>query len=76
MRGGVLCSEMEASALFVVASILRKRAGAVMMVAGNQERPQDQIAQDEARGYSLEPLIRLSITALEILIKQDRGEKS
>lgn len=76
MRGGVLCSEMEASALFVVASILGKRAGAVMMVAGNQERPQDQIAQDEARGYSLEPLIRLSIAALEILIRQDREGQS
>lgn len=75
-RGGVLCSEMEASTLFVVARILGKRAGAVLMVAGNQERPPDQIAQDEARGYSLEPLIQLAIGALEILIKQDRGEKS
>ena len=74
-RGGVLCSEMEAATLFVVASILRKRAGAVLMVAGNQERPQDQIAEDEARGYSLEPLIQLSITALEILIRQDREEQ-
>ena len=30
--GGAICSEMEASALFVIASMLRVRAGAIMMV--------------------------------------------
>ena len=29
VRGGAICSEMEASALFILAGIYRKRAGAV-----------------------------------------------
>ena len=32
--GGVLCSEMEAAALFVICSFRRKRAGGLMMAAG------------------------------------------
>ncbi|MFT5195835.1 MAG: uridine phosphorylase [Candidatus Promineifilaceae bacterium] len=33
--GGVLCSEMEAAALFVICSFRRKRAGGLMMAAGS-----------------------------------------
>ena len=31
VKGGVLCSEMEAAALFVICSILRQRAGGLMV---------------------------------------------
>ena len=37
IRAGVLCSEMEAAAIYVVARVLRARAGGLMLVAGNQE---------------------------------------
>ena len=72
-RGGVLCSEMEAATLFVVAGILGQRAGAVLMVAGNQERSAEHLAQDEERGYDLGPLVAVAIDALKLLIEQDRS---
>lgn len=34
VQGGVLCSEMEAAALFVISSILGQRAGGLMIAAG------------------------------------------
>jgi uridine phosphorylase len=71
-RGGVLCSEMEAAALFVVAGVLGRRAGAVLMLAGNQERAPADLAEDEARGYSVESLIDAAIAGLRLLIRRDR----
>ena len=71
-KGGVLCSEMESAALFVVASILGKRAGTILMVAGNQERsPREQVL-DEEKGYSLETMIKAAVSAIELLIQKDR----
>ena len=46
--GGALCSEMEASALFVIASMLRVRAGGVMMVHGVDPMPPLDILLDTA----------------------------
>ncbi|MEY3433833.1 MAG: Uridine phosphorylase [Actinomycetota bacterium] len=64
--GGALCSEMEASALFVIASMLRVRAGGVMMVHGKEPMPpldilletavqglRELIAADKAAGRSI-----------------------
>jgi uridine phosphorylase len=64
--GGALCSEMEASALFVIASMLRVRAGGVMMVHGKEPMPpldilletavqglREIIAADKAAGRSV-----------------------
>ena len=48
--GGALCSEMEASALFVIASMLRVRAGGVMMVHGKEPMPPLDILLDTAVG--------------------------
>jgi uridine phosphorylase len=72
IQGGALCSEMEAAPLFVVASILKKRAGCITVVAGNQLR-NDQ-ASDE--GYSLTPLIETAVHALKLLIVRDRAQAS
>jgi uridine phosphorylase len=72
-RGGVLGSEMEAAALFVVAGLLGKRAGAILMLAGNQERAAADLAADEARGYSIETLIDAAVAALKLLIARDRS---
>ena len=38
IKGGVLCSEMEAATLFVVGSYRKLRTGAVLLVAGDQAR--------------------------------------
>ena len=38
VRGGVLCSEMEVSALFVVGSYRRVRTGALLVIYGDQSR--------------------------------------
>ena len=60
VQGGVLCSEMEAATLFVVASVLGKRAGG-LMVALNKP------------ATSLEPLCRTAVDAVRRLIALDRA---
>ena len=59
--GGALCSEMEASALFVIASMLRVRAGGVMMVHGKEPMP------------PLDILLETAVQALRELIANDKA---
>lgn len=59
--GGALCSEMEASALFVIASMLRVRAGGVMAVHGIGPMP------------ALDTLLATSVQALRELIAADKA---
>lgn len=56
IQGGVMCSEMEASTLFVVSRILRKRAGGIMIAAGSKD--------------PLDDLIGTAIDAVKILISE------
>jgi uridine phosphorylase len=58
--GGALCSEMEASALFVIASMLRVRAGGVMMVHGKEPMP------------PLDILLETAVQGLRELIAEDK----
>ena len=58
--GGAICSEMEASALFVIASMLRVRAGGVMMVHAKEPMP------------PLDILLNTSIDALREIIAFDK----
>lgn len=58
--GGALCSEMEASALFVIASMLRVRAGGVMMVHGKEPMP------------PLDILLETAVQGLREIIASDR----
>jgi uridine phosphorylase len=60
VQGGVLCSEMEASTLFVVARVLGKRAGGVMIAAGTAD--------------SLDALIAVAVEAVKLLITRDRTQ--
>ena len=60
VQGGVLCSEMEASTLFVVARVLGKRAGGVMIAAGTAD--------------SLDALIAVAVEAVKLLITRDRAQ--
>ncbi|MCG2768327.1 MAG: uridine phosphorylase, partial [Anaerolineae bacterium] len=72
IAGGVLCSEMEAATIFVVCSVLKKRAGGVMLVAGNQELP-PLSPEERAKLTDLDPLLRTAVEALKILIEKDRA---
>ena len=75
IAGGVLCSEMEAAAIFVVSSVLRKRAGGILLVVFNQELP-PLPPEELARRSDLGPLIRTAIEGLKILIEKDRAASS
>lgn len=69
-QGNVLCAEMEAAALFVVASIRGLRAGCLVTVVndtGAGDIPADTVP-------SLDPLISTAVEALRLLIRRDRGE--
>jgi uridine phosphorylase len=69
IAGGAVCSEMEASTIFVVSSILRKRAGGVMLIVDSQF---GEAHDDASHGGTLERLISTGIEAVKILIEQDR----
>ncbi len=59
--GGAICSEMEASALFVIASMLRVRAGAIMMVHAAEPMP------------PLDILLKTAIDGLREIIAEDKA---
>ena len=54
--GGALCSEMEAATLFVVASVLRKRAGALMLAEAHD---------------GMDRLCRAAVSGIRELIRSD-----
>lgn len=56
VAGGALCSEMEAATLFVVASVLRKRAGALMLAEAHD---------------GMDRLCRAAVSGIRELIRQD-----
>jgi uridine phosphorylase len=67
VAGGAICSEMEASIVFILAGIYRKRAGAVTMIIGSD---MDTIA----RKHDPEGMIRVAVEALRILITEDKDK--
>jgi uridine phosphorylase len=70
IKGGALASEMETSALFSVASYLRVKAGAVLLVIWNQEREKPGLGNDEVFNTDLE--IDIAIKAMGKLINENR----
>lgn len=64
--GGAICSEMEAATIFIISSILRKRAGGIMLIAANQE------SEDRTVVHELDDLLETSIEAVKMLIEADR----
>jgi len=69
--GGAICSEMEASTLFVLGSIYKVRTGGIMLVAANQESDDPNIGVVE----ELDDLLAVSIEAVKLLIEQDKKAK-
>ncbi len=74
MAGGAICSEMEASALFIVASTLGVRAGGIMMILGHHDMAP--MTDEELAAGSLDNLLPAAITGLRNLIAHDREEAS
>ncbi|HZQ05669.1 MAG TPA: uridine phosphorylase [Anaerolineae bacterium] len=70
--GGAICSEMEAATIFIVASVLGKRAGGVMFMGGSTIMSQEEYAALAAT-LTLDQLIQTAVEAVKILIEQDRG---
>ncbi len=70
VAGGAICSEMEASAIFILASIYRKRAGAVMTVVGSDT--------DTLKAHKASPdaMIHVAVEAMRGLIRLDKRKSS
>jgi len=68
--GGAISSEMEASAIFIVAAIQRVRAGGLMVCVGNPEMTREE-AEASMAGFTLDPLIDTAVEALRVLIERD-----
>jgi len=71
-RLGVLASEMESAALFVVAARLGARCGSAFSVVGNQER--EILGMDNPKLHDTEDAIRVTVQALCNLIVSDRRQ--
>lgn len=69
---GVKASEMESGTLFVVASLLKVRAGAVFSVVWNQERFEAGLDTDDTHNVDTEAAIRIAVEAIKRLIEQDK----
>ena len=71
-QAGVLCSEMESAALFVVSAVLGLRAGAVFAVLWNQERQAAGLANPECMDTDL--AVRAAVEGLRCLIQKDQAD--
>ena len=69
-RLGVLASEMESAALFVVAAALGCRCGSCFHVVWNQER--EAAGLDQKMSEDTSSSVKVSVEALKLLIEEDR----
>jgi len=71
--GGAICSEMEASAIFIISAIHRTRAGGVMLMASmeDKEDPEEREAL-----WDIDRAISVAIEGLKILIEKDKQDAS
>ncbi len=73
--GGAVASEMESAALFVLASIHRKRAAAVMLLIGNPAEQMDEAALARFNQmFAEDRQIRVAVEAIKIMIVRDRAQ--
>ena len=68
IKGGALCSEMETASLFIVSSVLKLKAGAILLVIWNQEREKAGLSQEE--NFDTDRAIKVVIKAIEKLITE------
>ena len=67
---GAKASEMESSALFIVASYLKVRCGTVLLVVANQERAKANLPNPQCHDTDI--AIKVAIEAIKLLIEQDK----
>lgn len=67
IKAGVLCSEMETASLFTVASVLKMKAAAVLLVVWNQEKERKGLAQETS--FDVDKQIFVAIRAISNIIK-------
>ena len=67
IKAGVLCSEMETASLFTVASVLKMKAAAVLLVVWNQEKEKKGMAQETS--FDVDKQIFVAIRAISNIIK-------
>ncbi len=74
IAGGAISSEMEASVIFIISSINRKRAGGVMLLAGGSDyTPHTKGELKEfQRMFDIDRAIRTAIEGLKVIIEKDR----
>ncbi len=69
-RLGVLASEMESAALFVVAAKLGARCGSAFFVVGNQER--ELLGMDNPKYHDTDSAIKVAVEGVRNLIRKDK----
>jgi uridine phosphorylase len=74
VRGGALCSEMEAAAIYTVAAVHGRRAGGLMLMAGNLDMPKAEL-EAAIKTLTLEVLIATAVEGLRVLIRRDRAAR-
>jgi len=74
VMGGAICSEMEASTLFIICSINRKRAGGIMLMAGStQNQPGTPEELEEFNKlFDVDRVIKAAVEGLKVLIQKDK----
>ena len=74
IAGGAACSEMESSALFILSSLYRKRAGGVMLVINESDLAEtdEEDAAKHMAEFDADAVIKVAVEALKILIEADR----
>lgn len=72
-EGGAICSEMEAAIIFILASIHRKRAGGVMLMAADIGNPDATPEDLDMTRFDVTRAIQTAIEGLKVLIEQDRA---
>ncbi len=68
IKAGALCSEMETASLYTVASILKLKAAAVLLVVWNQEQEKSGISNNT--DFDVDKEINVAIRAIYHLIKK------
>ena len=70
IKAGCLASEMESATLFIVAQVLRARAGCVLSTVWNQERARQGLSNPEC--HDPERAIRAAVEAVRL--QQDEAD--
>ena len=70
--GGALLSEMESATLFVLASILRVRAGSIILVASNKWMKL-RLKEGKESTTAMDDMIETALEAVRILNTQDQS---